>query len=328
MEIAGYPHYENVCSNILAFFIDPEEPHKLGTLILDALASAARIDVSGGAISSNVSVEREVITDDGNRIDLLIESDNHIVLVENKIYAVVSNPFEDYAAYLNEKANGRAEHKLLLTLRPTSEGSEWCFTNLTYAEFVEQIRSLLGRYVSNAETRYLTMFLDFLNTLENLQGGTRMDQQFVKFLAERNDDLEDLLAEIARFKKELRERVRELGDSIDLENHGNVEQIFQREPNCLYDDLVHDIHVSETLVVRVETSLFAEGWEVWIQPREGNYSMLKDLLESLRIPFEEHREDNGFHHRDNFVHKYDENLDGIGALLQGLINKLATYRGA
>jgi hypothetical protein len=32
MEIAGYPHYEIVCSNILAFYLDPEEPHGLGTL--------------------------------------------------------------------------------------------------------------------------------------------------------------------------------------------------------------------------------------------------------------------------------------------------------
>ena len=28
MEIAGYPHYENVCSNILAFFFDTEEQHE------------------------------------------------------------------------------------------------------------------------------------------------------------------------------------------------------------------------------------------------------------------------------------------------------------
>lgn len=25
MGIAGYPHYENACSNILAFFMDPED---------------------------------------------------------------------------------------------------------------------------------------------------------------------------------------------------------------------------------------------------------------------------------------------------------------
>ena len=27
MQIAGYPHYENVCSNILAFYLDPAEEH-------------------------------------------------------------------------------------------------------------------------------------------------------------------------------------------------------------------------------------------------------------------------------------------------------------
>jgi hypothetical protein len=43
MEIAGYPHYENVCSNILAFYLDPEEPHGLGTLVLDALTRVRNI---------------------------------------------------------------------------------------------------------------------------------------------------------------------------------------------------------------------------------------------------------------------------------------------
>lgn len=37
MEIAGYPHYENACSNFLAFFFDPEGPHGLGNLFLHSL---------------------------------------------------------------------------------------------------------------------------------------------------------------------------------------------------------------------------------------------------------------------------------------------------
>lgn len=80
MEIAGYPHCENVCSNILAFFMDPEEPHGLGTLVLDALASAAGIAGTNEGISGSVSVEHEVITDEDKRIDLLITSDDHAVL--------------------------------------------------------------------------------------------------------------------------------------------------------------------------------------------------------------------------------------------------------
>jgi hypothetical protein len=101
MEIAGYPHYENVCSNILAFYLDPEEVHGLGTLVLDALARVGSIAAADEGVGGNVSVEREVITDNGNRIDILIETDAHAILIENKIYASVENPLKDYAAYLD-----------------------------------------------------------------------------------------------------------------------------------------------------------------------------------------------------------------------------------
>ena len=46
-------------------------------------------------------VEREVSTTAGNRIDILIKSNSHAVLIENKIFAVVANPFDDYEAYLD-----------------------------------------------------------------------------------------------------------------------------------------------------------------------------------------------------------------------------------
>ena len=37
MEIAGYPHFENVCSNILQFYLQPSNEHGFGTLLLDSL---------------------------------------------------------------------------------------------------------------------------------------------------------------------------------------------------------------------------------------------------------------------------------------------------
>lgn len=36
-EIAGYPHYENVCSNILVFFLQPDAAHGLKDLCLKSL---------------------------------------------------------------------------------------------------------------------------------------------------------------------------------------------------------------------------------------------------------------------------------------------------
>jgi hypothetical protein len=47
-DITGYPHYENVCSNILKFFIDPNAGHGLGSLILKAILEFARIEVKDG----------------------------------------------------------------------------------------------------------------------------------------------------------------------------------------------------------------------------------------------------------------------------------------
>ncbi len=36
MEVSGYPHYENVCSNILRFYLDPTAEHGLSDLLLSA----------------------------------------------------------------------------------------------------------------------------------------------------------------------------------------------------------------------------------------------------------------------------------------------------
>src|SRR6266446_3576161 len=42
LEIANYPHSELACSNILAFFLNPDEEHKLGSLVLNSLFSVLR----------------------------------------------------------------------------------------------------------------------------------------------------------------------------------------------------------------------------------------------------------------------------------------------
>lgn len=323
MEIAGYPHYENVCSNILAFFMDPEESHGLKILVLDALLSSIEDDSeTGRGVGGNVSVEREVTTEKG-RIDILITSDDCAVIIENKIRARVDNPFDDYALYLDRIAGTREKHKFLLTIDPTDAGSEWCFINLTHEQFVEQIRSLLGHHISNADTRYLMMFLDFLNTLENLRKETHMDAAFIELLAERGDDAENLFAELLAFRNELRKKVRDLGILIDVEKYQHVKQFHWRETTGLYDDLVHNIRVTEDLLVSIDTSVGPQGWDIYIWPRHGDHSELRVLLQNLEIPFEE---DVGFVHPARFA--YDEALEQISPVLQDLIVKIATYQEA
>ncbi|CAN5147889.1 hypothetical protein BH24ACT16_BH24ACT16_13050 [soil metagenome] len=328
MEIAGYPNRENACSNTLAFFIDPERPHGLGKLVLDALAYAGDIVSVDESIGRFLSVKREVTTDGGKRVDLLIETDTHVILVENKLEARTDNPFSEYASYLDQIAEGRTKYKILLSLSPNYAGREWGFKNLTYQTFVKQIRSLLGRHVSGADTRYLTLLLDFLSTLEKLKKGTRMNREFIELLENREEDVEQFLSDIEELKREMREKTRELGRLIDVDKHSNVTQLRPwLEPAGPYDDLPHDIEVSKNLVVQIETSIFAQGWEIWIWPSKGEYSELKDLLRKLEIRFEENKKDEGVWPNGNFTHRYHEDLAGISSLLQNLIDKIATSRG-
>lgn len=334
MEIAGYPHYENVCSNILAFFMDPEESHGLGTLVLDALAIAGNIAAADERVGGNVSVEREVVTHAGNRIDILITSDDHDILIENKIYAAVNNPFDDYATHLDKIAGARRKDKILLTLNPTSEGRDRGFRNLTHEELVGHIRSLLGHYVSGADARHLTMFLDFLNTLENLRKGTRMNQEFVKFLAERSDDIESLSTDLQQFRNELEEKAKSLQSLVDA-SHPSVIGNGVGPWSTLSCGIHHLINIADdpALQASIRTSISPHGWEIAFDTqRKRDYSRLRELLHHLEIPFEEKQGGRGLHNPARFTYSdpssfpYNENLDSIRPVLQDLVDKLATGR--
>ncbi|MCW1874982.1 PD-(D/E)XK nuclease family protein [Erwinia sp. INIA-01] len=62
-------HYENPVSDLLAFFIDPDAPHGLNTLVLGAFLECLSSDVDASLLSPPA---REVMTQKGTRIDLLL----------------------------------------------------------------------------------------------------------------------------------------------------------------------------------------------------------------------------------------------------------------
>jgi PD-(D/E)XK nuclease superfamily protein len=294
MEIARYPHYENVCSNILRFFLDPAEKHGLGTLFLDVLARVSNFGVEKGAFGGEITVEREVVTDKRNRIDLLIESDGAFILIENKIFAAVDNPFDDYDEYLKKLV--RAPHpkkqllKLLLTLKPEAGGEKQEFRNVTYGDFVRGIRDHLGHYVAHANSRYVTFLLDFLNTVDNLlTGGEMTNNTFVELVSERQAVVKKFLAEIRKLRAELRQKVTELGQHIELTKYNNIVQYpwRQREWESLEDTLMHDVTRSDGLTIAIDTVVTPDGWKVQIFSRQSeNPDISADLANSIKAKVE------------------------------------------
>lgn len=324
MEIAGYPHYENVCSNFLRFFFEPKGSHGLGSLFLDALMDLVSIADGEEGLGANVSIEREVVTKANNRIDILIKSDSHAVLIENKIFAAVANPFKDYAEYLDSLKNESGDLyedenkiKILLTLYPSREGSDCGFRNLTHADFASAIRSALGHHVSKVDTRYLTLMLDFLNTLESLREGTRMNQGFVKLLAERSDEVEKFLVGIKQVRDEARGKVQKLEALIDVKDYKNVRQIpWQPNPNhSMRHFLQHQVPIDEESYVVVEPVISPSGWEIRLFYRVSRKAQNRLELERLLNENEIPPENDPFIHPKRFAYDH-EDLESIASVVQ------------
>ena len=337
MEVAGYPHYENACSNILAFFFDPNKQHGLGTLFLDALAHIGEIP-HREAIGSNVTVDREEITRAGNRIDLLIQSDSHAILIENKIWAPINNPLNDYAAHLDSlEPAGRSKHKFLLTLKRHTKKVGYEFRNITHEDLVQEIRGQLGNYVAGADTRYLTFMLDFLSTLDNLKGGMVMDPEFLEFLKSHGDGVEKLLIRIRSFKQELRNKVKQLAGYIDVGSNPNVTSKFwgehlwgQDEEGSFHDILAYEIELNsfDSKVV-VDTVIKSSGWEFHIflrseEDRTGK-GKLRELLTHLGILLNDKDWRNRFVLKDRF--RYGDDLKLVARVVQRIVPKLAASDG-
>ena len=328
LEITRYPHYENVCSNILEFFLDPRKPHGLGTLFLDAIAHVGGIESQEGMWGS-VEVTREERTEGGKSIDLLIRSDTHAVLIENKIRSGLDNPWADYARYLDRKQQEKKRHKFLITLNPVHRDTLSTigngFKNITHPQLVSEIRGLLGSHVAEADTRYLTFMLDFLKTLDNLPEDMVMDQKFLEFVKSHQTDVESLLAQFKELQRELRRKITQLEEMVDLSKYSKVSGGKERNPEEMWDSLVHKIEFEEDFKVCIQTWVSPQGWEItlWLEPETTEKARLPELLSNQGIDY---GVKDGYPHRK--CGEYDADLKDIADLLQDVVSKVAAVRNS
>jgi hypothetical protein len=163
------------------------------------------------------------------------------------------------------------------------------------------------------------MFLDYLDTLDNLRKGTRMNMGFVRLLNERGDDVERLLDDVKRFENELKHKVRALQELVDSDRPGVTTHIGSR--GRLTQTLVHKVHVdAEDLLFHINTNITQHGWDIDFDIPRRTYPRLSRYLERRGIVFAD-RERYGFVHPERFP--YDEDLGRIGEVVQGLVDSLA-----
>lgn len=208
--IGGRGHYENPISDVLAFYLDSGEDHGLGYLVLRALLESAAIEQPPNL---SEAVHRELATDQGNRLDLVLVGDNWVIAIENKIFHEANNPFEDYKSYLSKIYPNKTSYYLLLS--PKGDNSDG-WESLDYGLFIATIKSHLGEVlIKSPFSKWIVFLRDFLINLSNYVKDASMNDERFEFLHEnvfriyalekvRDEFLESIASKIdASLKQEL-----------------------------------------------------------------------------------------------------------------------------
>lgn len=220
MDVSGYPHYENVSSNLLAFFFDPEEEHGLSDLLLASFISLCGKEAPSSTVG--LTIHREHGTDDGGRLDLLIEREGFVIGIENKIYHHPANNFPDYSALIDGRGlRDCVRIKAVLSLKPIRDNDKLTsagFVSITYGQLWEAVREKMGRYIHAANPKWLSYLIDFMETTSRLAGENKSMEEMDKFLIERHELIGKLFAELARFQQRLDSQLVVLKDMLEHSN--------------------------------------------------------------------------------------------------------------
>ena len=241
--IARQPHYENVLSNIYAFFFAQDEEHRFNDLFIKSLLqlifSTAPGETKNGLKSfEEYEVHTEYPSLKKGRIDLLLTNKEQAIIIENKVYHHLNNDLEDY--WTTIKTNDKNKIGIVLSLKPISNTGHEHFINITHLQLLQKVIENSGPYFFEAPNKFTIFLKDFY------QNSINLSQSIVK--------AEDIKFYFS-YKKEINQ-LQKLKTLVHDHLAQQAEEAQEQVPNTkLYSPTTHSSLVKR---VRYYTSTFDE----------------------------------------------------------------------
>lgn len=210
--------FEERCSQVLKFYLSPNEPHRLHGLFLNTILELLNYEPLFLDLKK-IKVITEEGTPDGKKIDLTIIGEDFVIAIENKINAAFYNPVDSYVKHIREKYGEREKHFfVLLSVKRITDKNEieklknYGYTYINYQEFFDRLKNKIGYYMRNADQTYLIFLNDFIKTIETRYYNNNMELK--NFFFENRKEINHLLSEYKAFEEEImklrKERIAEL----------------------------------------------------------------------------------------------------------------------
>ncbi|MBO5207675.1 MAG: PD-(D/E)XK nuclease family protein [Clostridia bacterium] len=272
-DVSGYPHYENVISNILAFFFDVNEEHGLRDLWIKSL-----FDCYNRKANTNLQpkefeeVEREHFTEENKRLDIIVSLDNAIVAIENKIFADTYNPFDDYIKEIVRVNDNEKELvAIILSLKKlgdyqTKQGK--IFYNITYKELFNTVKDNFGVDMLESNGKWLIFMKELLINIENLGASEQMDKEWQKFIKENEQNMTSFFD---NYSKDIDAKVKYINNLYD-----NL--------NRKIDDELNENIISKGTYRTKNSESFRGHFSLFIDIRKGDETLVLEPYISRKEP--------------------------------------------
>lgn len=202
LEICRYPYsrFEEICSRILAFYLNPKAEHGMTWLWISSLLDAIGKSDEWYDYRHDIKVNTEEYAD-GKRIDITVISDDYVIAIENKITADLYNPLDIYKDYINKKYPDKKRALIVLSLKPILDKrllADNDFQRISYRDLFEKVNNRIGNYITDANQKYLTYMVDFMKTIDNMNNNNSQIEK--EFFAENRTDIEELIKRYEQYK--------------------------------------------------------------------------------------------------------------------------------
>lgn len=271
MEISRYPHFENVCSNILGFYFDTHQSHNFSDLFVKSLTDCTSDNEWGKFDLQVIDCIREFSTDQLKRIDLVIEGNDWVIVIENKIFHTLNNDLEHYEKTI-KKIYPKNKY-LFIVLSIKKEDTSGSFINVTYETFFNKLKPLIGQYAIKANSLYLTYLFDFIKTIENHYIVEEINKEMFQFIVKNEETINALNNEKNNIQNRLISTVNKLIQLIEYNNPFCFQKWIWNKTTLVFDfkfdskTVALDITINKTNVVS----------EIFVRDHVKDYELLDKL---------------------------------------------------
>ncbi|PXY02535.1 hypothetical protein DF185_00120 [Marinifilum breve] len=330
--IAKQPHYENVLSNLYAFFFNVNEEHGLKKLFissfLEILERKMNVHKSFSSLKNGFSIRTEFGTGEG-RIDLLFTNDLVAIIIENKVYHILNNDLDDYW----ESISRDQKIGVVLSLRKIPFTGHENFINVTHLELMNEVINKLNDYKEQANPKYLVFLEDLHQNIKNLSMSHIKEDELELFLAHK-----EKINQVVKYRKhvqthveeEIEKACKELGGNLKLvkpkdKNRGKRLRYMQSPVNkdlmitVVYGELLNDTEGKLYLIVELRNKLLKKR----SQFRQINFS--KDTESIRRDEFFTEKEKDWDHFASNEYAIHLKDLHDLSFFIVSALKKDGLY---